>query len=151
MRIAVLVSLAALCTSTVQVDHRWESNERRWRDGGVQVTPRAIAVRVPDLSELNRTPVHRIGTLVVHVPPDMPDAEFDTWVIERTAELGGTHFIEATALHAASPSELESYAWLGDVRIADRDVAEGADHYVVFRVRPDTWVSLPTAIQPEAR
>lgn len=149
--LSCFVVLAAMCTQTVQVDHRWDSTERRWRDGGVQVTPRAVAIQVHDLSELDRTPVHRLGTLVVHTPPEMPDAEFDTWLVERTAELGGTHFIEADALHRASASELESYAWMGDVRIADRDVAEGADHYVVFRVRPDTWVSLPTSIQPEPR
>ena len=151
MRAAVLLSLAAMCTSTVQVDHRWDSTERRWRDGGVQVTPQAVAIDVHHLSELDRTPVHRLGTLVVHAPPEMPDAELDTWLHERTAELGGTHFIDADELSEASESELASYAWMGELRIADRDVAEGADHYVVFRVRPDTWVHLPTEIQPEER
>lgn len=157
MRAAVLLSLlammsvAAMCTSSVQVDHRWDSTERRWRDGGVQVTPRAVSIDVHDLRELDRTSVHRIGTLVVHAPPEMPDAEFDAWVVEKTAELGGTHYMPADTLEQASQSELESYAWMGELRIADRDVAEGATHYVVFRVRPDTWVSLPVAIQPEER
>lgn len=151
MRAAVLFSLAAMCASSVHVEHRWDSTERRWRDGGVKVTPRAITIQVHDLRELDRTPVHRIGTLVVHPPPDMPDAEFLVWLTEEIAELGGTHFMDADALDEASASELESYAWMGDVRIADRDVADGADHYVVFRVRPDTWVSLPTALQPEER
>ena len=151
MRVLVAVLLAALCTPTVQIDHRWDSTERRWRDGGVQVTPRAIAIAVHDLRELDRTAVHRLGTLVVQPHPQIADAEFDVWLVERTAELGGTHFMPAGVLGEASPSELESYAWMGDVRIADRDVAEGADHYVVFRVRPDTWVHLPAAIQPEER
>lgn len=151
MRVLIAVVLAAMCTSTVQVDHRWDSTERRWRDGGVQVTPRAVAIEVHDLRELDRTPVHHLGTLVVQPHPEVADTEFDTWLVERAAELGGTHFIDADALHEASESELESYAWMGDVRVANRDIADGADHYVVFRVRPDTWVSLPTSIQPEGR
>lgn len=145
------VLVAAFCTSGIAVDHRWDASERRWRDGGVQVTPEAIEVEVADLSELDRTPVQRIGTLVVQVPPDMSDLEYQTWLIERTAEMGGTHFIPVERLQELPESQRGTYAWMGDVNVEQRDVAEGATHYVVMQVRPNTWVSLPTALQPASR
>ena len=139
----LLVSLVGC--ATLQVHHRFEAHERRFRDGGVQVTPEALLVAQEHLEELGRRTVLQVGTLVVH-PPQASENEFRQWLARRAAEVGGTHFIRYATLQA-----IERPAWIEEITVHDRDLHEGATHYVVFQVRPSEWSSLPTDLQPPRR
>lgn len=146
--LAALLVLGA-CAG-MQVNERWDAHERRWRDA-YPVATRALPIVDEDLDVLDRVPVFRIGMLVVVQPVDRSEAEFRAWLSERAADRGGTHFMSAADLQALGSERLAEKEWLGQVRIEERDLQQGATHYVVFQVRRSRWQDLPEALQPTPR
>lgn len=128
----------------MQVPHRWDAQGRQFREGGIQVTPRAIVVSPDDLTELGRRTVLQLGTLVVRTPDGVDASQLRDWLTERAAEFGGTHLIAYAAVQ-----DVGEPPWMERVTVHQRDLAEGATLFVVLQVRPSEWPSLPSALQPE--
>ncbi len=134
----------------MSVTERWEPHSREWRDA-FPVASAAIEISAEDIDVLDRTPIVRMGSLVVVQPVELNEAEFKAWVNDRAAEIGGTHWMAANDLQAMGTEALAAKEWLGDVRIEERDRRDGATLFVVFQVRRSRWLDLPESLQPAPR
>ena len=144
VRLALSIAIATASCAGAQVNHRWDSHGRQFRDGGIQVAKHALRIQADDLAELGRQPVLQLGMLVVRIPATMSPTDFEHWLLDRAAQVGGTHMIPFLELEAAGPQD-----WLEPMMAHDRDVQDGATHYVVVQVRPSAWANLSTSLQPE--
>ncbi len=144
------VTLTVLGCASMSVTERWEPHAREWRDA-FPVASAAIEISADDLEVLDRTPIVRMGSLVVVQPVELNESEFTQWVNDRAAEIGGTHWMAGDDLQAMGAEALAAKSWLGDVRIEERDRRDGATLFVVFQVRRSRWLDLPEPLQPTPR